>query len=166
MPALHSIRMERFCQLVKQGIPPYRAYPMAGYKFHNGEPYRLRGNPRVKRRLAELTKGLAMKTRVTVQSISDQLDEDREFAQKVEQAGPALNASIAKAKLHGLLIDRKESGAPGDFAAAATPDAVLAMVRQELGDATADALLAALGQQDAVPIEVEPVVERGDDTLQ
>jgi hypothetical protein len=29
-----------------------------------------------------------------------------------QRVGPALNATIAKAKLHGLIVDRKESGAP------------------------------------------------------
>jgi hypothetical protein len=57
----------------------------------------------------ELTKGFAMKTRVTVETISAQLDEDRAFAKSVDQAGPALNATIAKAKLHGLIIDPRRT---------------------------------------------------------
>ena len=153
MPALKNQRQERFCQLVKQGIPPYRAYPMAGYKPDEGAPYRLSGNVRVKRRIAELTKGLAMKTRVTVESITAELDAAQELAKRVEQPGAAIQAIATKAKLHGLLIDRKETGQPGEFQAAKTADEVLAAVRAELGEDAARALaaLAGLAKPDAAP---------------
>lgn len=144
MPALKNQRQERFCQLVAQGTVPVKAFPLAGYRPHRSHPYRLGDTGRVKARLAELTKGLAMKTRVTVETISDQLDEDRAFAKAVDQAGPALNATIAKAKLHGLIVDRKESGAPGDFASQNTVDDVLALVRKELGEQAAALLISAL----------------------
>lgn len=171
MPALKSQRQERFAQLIKQGVPPYRAYPLAGYRPNNGAPYHLAETRRVKARIAELNRGMAMKTRVTVDSISSQLDEDRQFAVKVDQAGPALNATIAKAKLHGLMVDRKESGAPGEFANLQTADEVLALVRAELGEAAAAALVAAMAQQEepapAKPIESTAVITRDPgDTLQ
>ena len=151
MPALKNARAERFCQLVAQGIVPFKAFPMAGYSPHNANPYRLSENERVKARLAELHKGLAMKTRVTVESISEQLDDDRAFAQRVDQAGPALNATIAKAKLHGLIVDRKESGAPGDFAAQNSETDIIALVRQELGEQAAALLVSALADEASVP---------------
>jgi hypothetical protein len=96
---------------------------------------------------------------VTVETISAQLDEDRAFAKSVDQAGPALNATIAKAKLHGLIIDRKENGAPGEFAALGTEAEVLDAVRRELGDAAADALLVSLAdtpEPEPEQPEVEP----------
>jgi hypothetical protein len=96
---------------------------------------------------------------VTVESISSQLDEDRAFAMQV-QAGPALSATVAKAKLHGLIVDRKESGAPGEFAALGTEAEVMDAVRRELGDAAADALLVSLADTaepaEAEQAEVEP----------
>jgi hypothetical protein len=155
MPALRNHRQERFCQLIKQGIPPYRAYPMAGYKPDEGAPYRLSGNVRVKRRIAELTRGLAMKTRVTVETITAELDEAAALAKRVEQPGAAIQAIATKAKLHGLLIDRKETGQPGDFQAAKTAEDVLAAVRAELGEAAAQALAAMVGQ--ALP-ETKPAL--------
>ena len=72
----------------------------------------------------------------------------------LDQAGPALNATIAKAKLHGLIVDRKESGLPGDFAALSTPDDVLALVRKELGDEAAALLLAALDKPQAQALDI------------
>lgn len=109
-----------------------------------------------------------MKTQVTVQTLLSDLVEDRALARELGQPSAAIAATQLSAKLVGLLVDRKESGAPGDFAAQ-TPEAVVERVRQELGEATADALLAALAQQDAAPAEPEPAapVERSaDDTLQ
>ena len=99
-----------------------------------------------------------MKTRVTVETISAQLDEDRAFAMQVKQAGPALSATVAKAKLHGLIVDRKESGAPGEFAALGTEAEVMDAVRRELGDAAADALVTSLADADtaAEPEQPEP----------
>ena len=151
MPALKNARAERFCQLVAQGFVPFKAFPLAGYRPDNSHPYRLAENGRVKARLSELHKGLAMKTRVTVESISEQLDDDRAFAQRVDQAGPALNATIAKAKLHGLIVDRKESGAPGDFAAQNSETDIIALVRQELGEQAAALLVSALADEASVP---------------
>ena len=159
MPALRNARQERFCQLVAQGTVPFKAFPLAGYRPHNANPYRLSDNERVKARLHELHKGFAMKTRVTVETISEQLDEDRSFAKAVNQAGPALQATVAKAKLHGLIVDRKETGAPGDFAGLQEQD-VIALVRKELGEQAAALLVSALEE---LPVDA---TERGpDDTI-
>jgi hypothetical protein len=143
MPALRNARQERFCQLVTQGLPPYRAYPQAGYEANSGSPYRLQENARVKARLTELTRHLAMKTRVTVESITNELDRIAAGAEANLQFGAAKGAVETKAKLHGLLIDRKESGLPGDFAGLQEQD-VVALVRKELGDAAAALLIASL----------------------
>jgi hypothetical protein len=143
MPALTNKRQERFAQLLKQGIPPYRAYPMAGYKRDHAHPYRLAEKGGMKQRLAELDRHFQAKTRVTLETIADKLDEDRAFARSVGQAAPALNATIAKAKLHGLMVDRRETGAPGDFSGMDN-DQVLALVRAELGDEIAELLIRAL----------------------
>lgn len=95
-----------------------------------------------------------------------------ELIDNVERAKAAKDFSSANTALRLLgverlmFIDRKETGMPGDFAAAATPEAVLALVAAELGEATAVALRAALGQQDVV--EEQPIAPElhGDDTLQ
>jgi hypothetical protein len=166
MPALANARQERFCQLVKQGIPPYRAYPAAGYQPNNGAPYRLAENVRVKRRLAELTKGLAMKTRVTVETLTAELDEARELAARVDQPSAMTAATIAKGKLHGLIVDRKESGAPGDFAGLQSAAEVLALVTTELGAETAALLAKALGKQAASEPEAPDTARDADTTLQ
>ncbi len=45
---------------------------------------------------------------VTRETIAAQLDEDRQLAREVGQAGAAVAASTAKAKLFGLMLDRHE----------------------------------------------------------
>jgi hypothetical protein len=65
-----------------------------------------------------------------------------------EQLSAAKGAIETKAKLHGLLIDRKESGAPGDFQGDQTREAVLARLATELGDDVAALVAAKLAERD------------------
>jgi hypothetical protein len=51
---------------------------------------------------------------------------------------------ISGPEVHGLIADRKDSGAPGEVAALSTEAEVMDAVRRELGDAAADALLVSL----------------------
>jgi hypothetical protein len=67
---------------------------------------------------------------------------------------------ISGPEVHGLIVDRKESGAPGDFAALTTEAEVLDAVRKELGDRVADALVASLAAE-PTPEEPEVEVKRG-----
>ena len=148
MPALKNHRQERFCQLVKQGIPPYRAYPMAGYEPDDGALYRLSGNVRVKRRIAELTRSLAVKTAVTIASLTEQIVEDREFARAHDNPSAAHAATVTLGKLHGHLIERKEIGQPGDFAGLSTAE-VKARIAADFGSAAAEMLEALLQASEA-----------------
>lgn len=87
-----------------------------------------------------------MKTQVTVASITEDLDRIAAGAEANLQFGAAKGAVETKAKLHGLLVDRKETGAPGEFAGQQSEQGVLDMVRNELGEAAAQALSLALSQ--------------------
>jgi hypothetical protein len=161
MPALKFVRQERFCQLVKQGIPPFRAYAAAGYQPNNGAPYRFAENVRVKRRIAELNKVLAVKTRVTIETVTSQIVADRDFAIQQKQPATALAASVALGKLHGMFVDRSESGAPGEFAGLQSIEEVLARVREELGEETAALLAKALSRPEGEIID-QPAAPAGD----
>lgn len=98
------------------------------------------------------------KHRVTVESLMDDLRQDRDLARNLGQPGAALQATQLMAKLVGLLVDRKESGAPGDFAALQTREDVFARVRQEMGDEAANLLSALLSASDK-PDMGEPSTE-------
>jgi len=90
---------------------------------------------------------------ITVDTLLAQLAEDRALAQATGQSGAAVAATMAMGKLLGLVIDRKEAGAPGDFANLQSAQEVIEAVRRELGDRTADAL----AQLTAPEAEPEPV---------
>jgi hypothetical protein len=108
MPALTNQRRELFAQFVARGIPPYRAYPLAGYKFDEGAPYRLSGNVRVKARLAELRRPITRKTRVDATSLINELDDARAQAQATGNAAAMVAAVVAKAKICGLWVKKSE----------------------------------------------------------
>jgi hypothetical protein len=91
---------------------------------------------------------MAARNRITVDSLIDDLREDRQLAREIGQPSAAIAATQLTAKLVGLLVDRKESGQPGDFANLQTEEEVLAMVRAELGDASAAVLAAELAKHD------------------
>ena len=87
---------------------------------------------------------MTRKHEITVDSLLHDLAEDRALARETKQVSAAIAATQLSAKLVGLLIDRKESGQPGDFSDLTTADEILARVRADLGDEMADAITAAL----------------------
>ena len=102
-----------------------------------------------------------MKTRVTVESLTAELDEAIALAKRVDQPGAMTQAVTVKGKLHGLLIDRKESGQPGDFAAAQSAQEVIDAVRKELGEDAARALQALAGLHPAEQAGPDEPAESG-----
>lgn len=66
-------------------------------------------NAKVAQRVAELQMKAQERTLVTVQSISEELDENRRLAKDTDQIGAMNTATMGKAKLHGLLVDKVES---------------------------------------------------------
>lgn len=174
MPALHNPRHERFARAwIKLGVAS-EAYRKAGYKADKPgsvwtSAWRMLRHEQVQRRIRELKKQMATRNRITVDSLVEELDEARVAAMALSQPSAAISASMSKARLVGLIVDRKEQGAPGDFAAMQTEEQVLAAVRAELGEGAAAALAAALTHQAAPAVAPEPMpieVERSaDDTL-
>jgi len=98
------------------------------------------------------------RTRITIESLLHDLAEDRALARETKQVSAAIAATQLSAKLVGLLIDRKESGQPGDFSDLTSADEILARVRADLGDDMADAITQALAKQADTPADgtVEP----------
>ena len=52
---------------------------------------------------------------MTVASLLEELEEARKFALKHRQPSAAVQASMGKARIFGLIIDRREVGDPGAF---------------------------------------------------
>jgi phage terminase small subunit len=119
MPPLENPRRECFAQELAKGQSQTGAYLAAGYKGAKSPTTaasRLLTNVKVVARVKELQQRGAERAEVTVASLCADLDEDRALARKLGQSSAAVAATMAKAKLLGLVIDRKEVGAPGEFA--------------------------------------------------
>tara|TARA_R110000787_G_C13228931_1_gene427010 strand:+ start:216 stop:620 length:405 start_codon:yes stop_codon:yes gene_type:complete len=62
----------------------------------------LLANTKITTRVGELQLNLQKKFEVTVQSLSKELDEDRQLARSLGQPGAAISALNVKARIHGL----------------------------------------------------------------
>jgi hypothetical protein len=118
MGPLKNPRHERFVVLLLEGKSISEAYAAAGFIGDKGNASRLKARPDVAGRLAELQAEIAAETTVTVQGLLNELEEARKKATDLKQLSAAIKAIDSKAKLSGLLIEKKqiEVGGPGDFA--------------------------------------------------
>jgi hypothetical protein len=117
MPALPNPKHEAFCQARALGKTWAQAYVDAGYKPDDGAASRLSGNVRIQVRLMELQEVRAERHEVTVDSMAAQLDADRAFAYQCKNPAAAVSATLAKAKLFGLLTDRSVVNVTHNYAA-------------------------------------------------
>lgn len=113
-------KQERFAALDLELSNASEAYRQC-YSTENMKPKqiweeacKLRANPKVAQRQAELQAESRERTMVTIETITKELDENRLKANNLGQV-PAMNtATIAKAKIHGVMVDRVEhTGAKG-----------------------------------------------------
>jgi hypothetical protein len=108
MAALSNHKHELFAQGLAKGKTADEAYQLAGYKQSRPAASRLSTNVNVKARVAELQERGAIRAEVTIASILVELEEARELAKSIAQPGPMVSASMGKAKVRGLLVDRTE----------------------------------------------------------
>jgi phage terminase small subunit len=143
-----SQRQRRFCQLVVEGKSPPIAYVEAGYKHDKSYAncYRLlTGNDRVKQEILNLQRKAMIKHEVTIESLVEELNEAREHAKKVGQPASEVSSIMAKAKLLGLVIDRREIQEKTLDTMNASE--VMNLLRERLGD-RAPEMLRLLGIED------------------
>jgi len=101
-------KQEGFCQdYIKTGSQT-RAYKL-NYNVKNMLPAsinnkacELRTNVDVTSRINELQERVAKKFEVTVESLTKELEEDRQLARKLEMPSAAISALNVKARIHGL----------------------------------------------------------------
>src|SRR5262245_50709874 len=142
MPVLRHHRHEAFAQRRVSGISlgesQAASYRAVGYKSqgHGAETNasRLLRKDHIVARIQELQERAARKTVASVETVTAQLDADRQLAFKQGQASAAVQATIGKAKINGLMISRSERGRPDSFAVCQTPEQVIDAMVQELGD--------------------------------
>lgn len=110
MPALDNPRHERFAQELAKGRTQAEAYAEAGYKPSEPNASRLRSNDKVQSRILEIQERGAVRAEITVASILEELEQARVAALGAEtpQSSAAVSASMSKAKLLGLVVDKSE----------------------------------------------------------
>lgn len=115
MPALPNARHERFAQELAKGKSATEAMKASGYSDPRNST-RLTKNDEIAARVDELQAAAAKSVELTVHDIARQLDEDRAFAKEQGSASAAVAATMGKAKILGLIVDKSEhtgkDGAP------------------------------------------------------
>jgi predicted house-cleaning NTP pyrophosphatase (Maf/HAM1 superfamily) len=109
MPVLPNPKHEAFAQARVKGKSADEAYAAAGYKPHRGNAHRLSTNESVVARVTELQTASVERTLVTVESLTQELEDIRIAAKAAGQNAAATSAVMGKAKLHGLLVDKLEA---------------------------------------------------------
>jgi hypothetical protein len=108
MPILSNPRHEKFAQALAEGQSATEAYGFAGYAPNDGNAARMKGNDRVKERIAELQGQGAKRAVVTLESL---IAEARDIQTKALAEGKysaAVSALTVKAKLAGFLTDHPQ----------------------------------------------------------
>lgn len=113
MPVLKNAKHERFAVELSKGKAADEAYVIAGYKENRGNAATLKAKQYILSRVLELQSRAAEKAVVTIQDIATQLDEDRAFAKTCKSASAMVAATLGKAKVLGLVVDKSELSGPG-----------------------------------------------------
>ncbi len=116
MPELHNQRWERFAQFIASGETLVDAHEKAGYERHDGNAATLAKHERVMARLAELRGKVAEDTAITLGSLVGRADTLYAKAIELGQVSAAVAALKELGVLSGKRIERRETGAPGEFA--------------------------------------------------
>lgn len=116
MATLTNNRHERFAQELAKGEVPERAFELAGYKAHRQNAHRLMTKDDITARVAELKERAAIKCELTIADLVQELEEARAAARSADtvQASAMVTATMGKAKLLGLVVDKQQDVTPPD----------------------------------------------------
>ena len=107
---LRNSRHERFCQEIAQGAAACRAYELAGYTPGPAaakNAHRLMKNEGVMQRIQALQQAAAIQTGETIATITAELNEALRMARQQQRPKDMVTASMAKAKINGLIVDKQ-----------------------------------------------------------
>ena len=112
-PTPLNARQEAFARNIAEGRCQSEAYGSAGYaptsdNATDANASRLLGLDKVQSRVRELQAVQAEASQITAERLLAELEEARSLALSLGQAGAAVAASMGRAKLCGLLVDRRE----------------------------------------------------------
>lgn len=107
MPVLKNARHETFAQGLAKGMSATEAYAAAGYKGDRKAASNLWTNMDIKERVTELQSKAVKKVEITVDSLAQELEEARAIALAEKQSSAAVSATMGKAKLFGLGVEKR-----------------------------------------------------------
>lgn len=109
-----TIKQEKFAQKVVETGNASEAYRqsydaanMSDKTIHEAAS-RLVNDSKVSARIAVLRQEAAARHAVTIDTITQELEEARSLAMQEKQTSSAVSASMGKAKLHGLVVEKKD----------------------------------------------------------
>ena len=105
---LKNVRHERLAVAVAGGQTMQQAMVEEGYARPDKHAARFMRHPPIRARIGYLQGQIASQLHVTVADIVRELDEDREVARSKGQASAMVSATMGKAKVLGLIVDRSE----------------------------------------------------------
>ena len=108
-PRQRYLRHERFAQALAEGQSATEAYEVAGYTPNDGNAARMKGNDRVKERIAELQGQGAKRAVVTLESLIAEACDIQAKALGEGKFSAAVSALTVKAKLAGFLTDHPQN---------------------------------------------------------
>jgi len=129
-------KQQRFVLEYLQDHNGTRAAIRAGYsdKTAKQQGSRLLTDPRIQAAVRAGQQKVAKNAEVTVDSLMKELEEARKLALKEKQVSAAVNATMGKGKLAGLLVEKhKHSGAIGTYDLSKLSDNELDRLEQILG---------------------------------
>ena len=103
-------KQERFAQEYMVDMNATAAAKRAGYSEHTAmeQGYQLLRKPSVHAAVQAAQAELRERTKVSAKSVSQQLQEAYDMAERNGQASAMVQAAMGIAKLHGLLVDKVE----------------------------------------------------------
>ena len=108
-----TVKQENFCQGVAKGLTysdAYRqAYNASKMKMEtiNRKAVELMSNGKVAARVEELKRRALHRYDLTVDDIVEELEDARKIARKLGQSSAMVSASMGKAMLFGMIVDKK-----------------------------------------------------------
>jgi len=107
---------EKFAREFVQGGTAADAYRKANPKARKWkaeavhvEAHRTKEDPKVRLRIEELQAAAREKHNITIERLTEMLQEDRALAHKVDAPSAAVSAVMGIAKLHGLVVDKTKN---------------------------------------------------------
>jgi len=113
-----TLKQERFAEALLETRSQSEAYRIA-YNAENMTPESIKveacvtaNKPQVVAHVAQLKAELRARHDISVDTLTEELDENRRLAFEERAPSAAIQATMGKAKLHGLLVDKREVSTP------------------------------------------------------